>query len=535
MKLISRVKKRINREIAFRKNWKRIAYIASQVAKFKSIDSNKKPVVFFNASTRLEGMSLNAAYSLIASWAIRLTGAPIVHFVCNRGMSRCVLGVKRENTKQVPLCQKCSSVSEHLYQYADVYRFTFQDDINLKNKIARLDLEMLLSFSYQEIPLGKLILPSLRWTLRKHHLNNDDDTRFLARQFILSAWHIAREFDGLITRINPQSVVVFNGMFFPEATAKYVASLHRIPVYSHEVGMFSFSAFFTSGEATAYPIYLEPGINLTEEQNKRLDIYLDRRFKGDFTTAGIRFWQKIEPLGSEFWQRVKSFKQIVPVFTNVIFDTSQSHANVVFPHMFAWLDIIYDAVLAHPETFFIIRAHPDELRPGKESRETVAQWVQKRGVDKLPNVLFIDAKDYVSSYELINNAKFVMVYNSTIGLEASIKGIPVLCAGRARYTQVPTVFFPQSIPEFKLKLREFLMATEIRVPQIFILNARRVLYNQLFRASLPFSDFIEDDGIWKGFVKLKEFPIEALKPQNSPTINVLVRGILNKEPFLLNQ
>ena len=66
---------------------------------------------------------------------------------------------------------------------------------------------------------------------------------------------------------------------------------------------------------------------------------------------------------------------MVPVFTNVIFDTSQPHSNVVFPHMFAWLDCVLELVRAHPETLFVIRAHPDEIRPGKESRESVAQWV----------------------------------------------------------------------------------------------------------------------------------------------------------------
>ena len=41
-------------------------------------------------------------------------------------------------------------------------------------------------------------------------------------------------------------------------------------------------------------------------------------------------------------------------------------------------------------------------------------------------------------------AAFVLIYNSTIGLEASIMGVPVLCAGSARFTDFGTVFFPAS-------------------------------------------------------------------------------------------
>ena len=62
----------------------------------------------------------------------------------------------------------------------------------------------------------------------------------------------------------------------------------------------------------------------------------------------------------------------------------------------------------------------------KSSRETVEGWVASRAVDKEPNVVFVSPRETLSSYELIRRSKFVMVYNSTIGLEASILGAAVL-------------------------------------------------------------------------------------------------------------
>jgi len=165
-----------------------------------------------------------------------------------------------------------------------------------------------------------------------------------------------------------------------------------------------------------------------------------------------------------FGQLLSAFPKLVPVFTNVIFDTSQGHANVVFQHMFAWLDRVLEIIRVHPETFFVIRAHPDECRPGKQSRESVADWVKNNQVTALPNVLFVDASEYFSSYELIRKSKFVMVYNSTIGLEASVIGLPVLCGGKARFTQIPTVFFPPSPDDYSRQAEEFLRAKQIKVP-----------------------------------------------------------------------
>ncbi len=195
-------------------------------------------------------------------------------------------------------------------------------------------------------------------------------------------------------------------------------------------------------------------------------------------------------LDESFLKKAAGFKQIVPIFTNVIFDTSQPHANTVFEDMFDWLDMALEVIQENPETLFVIRAHPDESRVRKASRETVAGWVEARNVTDLPNVVFVSPKETLSSYELILKSKFVMVYNSTIGLEAAIMGAAVLCAGRARFTQYPTVFFPQTVDEVRRKMKEFLDVESVAVPLEFKRNARRFLYYQLFRTSLPFGEFL---------------------------------------------
>jgi capsule polysaccharide export protein KpsC/LpsZ len=237
-------------------------------------------------------------------------------------------------------------------------------------------------------------------------------------------------------------------------------------------------------------------------------------------------------LDASFLHKAANFKQIVPIFTNVIFDTSQPHANTVFEDMFDWLDMALELIRAHPETLFVIRAHPDELRVRKSSRETVAAWVQANGADKEPNVVFVAPNESLSSYELIQRSKFVMVYNSTIGLEASIMGVAVLCAGKARFTQYPTVFFPQTVDEVRRKLKEFLEAEKIEVPPAFKRNARRFLYYQLFRTSLQFGDYLEPS-VRATQTRLKTFGLEMLLPENSKAIETIFDGLLNNGDFLL--
>jgi hypothetical protein len=519
--------KRTENNIAFRFLSRRVAGISPKVG--------EAPVVFFNASTRLGGVSLNAGFSILSSLAVQLAGVPVVHFVCQAGMISCVLGTDRDNPGSPPPCRECLSQSRSLFTHADVRWFQYSEDSALSASLMRLNLDQLVNFVYHDLPLGELVLPSVRWILRRHHLLDDEPTRAVLRNYIASAWSVYGQFNRLLDDLKPRAVVVFNGMFFPEAAARRAAAQRNIPVVSHEVGLRPFTGFFTTGDATAYPMEIPESFQLDDAMDKRLDDYLEQRFRGNFSMAGVRFWPEMRFLTQEFWQRAGLFDQIVPVFTNVIFDTSQGHANVVFDQMFAWLEMVEGIIRDHPETYFVIRAHPDESRPGKESRESVAEWVSARGLDKLKNVLFVGPDEYFSSYELIQRSKFVMVYNSTIGLEATILRAPVLCGGKARFTQLPTVFFPESPKAYRKQAEAFLNATFIDVPPEFRDNARRLLYYQLFKTSLPFDTLLEEDGIYQGYVALKTIPWQNLLPEKSPTLKTIVNGVLHGGKFILEE
>ena len=583
---------RIKRGLVRRLNNLKIASKAREVSS-KEPQPSSAPVVFFKASTGIDDLSWNSGFHLLASWALRLKGIPVVYFACHSGMSHCVLGTNRDQVRKAPPCKSCIYQSKTLYtnvqmlERSNVGRssvnwFDYQRDSQLANAIENLSLQELMKFEWilnrqpvtpalapgasvaspettkqspykQEIasshpstslrsaqdellattlPLGAMCLPGLRWILRIHHLIDDENTRYLLREYILSAWNIAQKFSKLLDETNPHAVIVFNGQFYPEATARYIAQKRGIRVITHEVGLQPASAFFTDGEATAYPIHIPDEFELNDEQNAKLDAYLAKRFQGNFTMAGIKFWADMKGLDPSFLQKAAGFKQIVPIFTNVIFDTSQPHANTVFEDMFDWLDLVLEVIREHRETLFVIRAHPDELRVRKSSRETVSAWVEANGVDEEQNVVFVSPNETLSSYELIQKSKFVMIYNSTIGLEASILGAAVLCAGKARFTQYPTVFFPQTIEEVRRKMKEFLKAEKINVPPEFKRNARRFLYYQLFRTSLPFGDFLEPS-VRTTQTRLKSFALDELLQADA--VKAILDGVLDNGDFLLKE
>lgn len=517
------------------RNNQSVRQMARQVAQHAP-QANGQPVAFFNTSSRLGSMSLNAAYSLLFSWSLRLSGVPVVNFACASGMTRCIHGTNKDDPAQLPLCRECVAQSRVNFSQSETVNFGFIPDEAFESAIADLSLAEMEAFEYDGIPLGTITRSSLRWVQRRFHLIDNEPTRFLFREYLRSAWNIARAFEAFLDQHHPRALVVFNGIVYPEATARFLARRRGIPVFSHEVSLQPFSAYFTAEEATYRSLDLPEEFDLDEAQMERFNRYFSKRTKGQFKMAGVTFWKDIHGLDEAFLQKAQQFKQIVPVFTNVIFDTSQEHANTIFPHMFAWLDYLLEQMKRHPETLFVLRAHPDEARPGKASEESVAEWAVKNRIADLKNVVFIGPNESINSYELIDRSKFTLIYTSTIGMESTLLDTPVLCGGRSYFNEYqPVVHFPQTLAEYEAKLEEFLAADSLSVPAEFKRNARRFLYYQLYYASLPFSDFLEEDGAWVGYVKLKEFAWQDLLPEYSETMRVLHAGLLEGEPFILGE
>ncbi len=169
-----------------------------------------------------------------------------------------------------------------MFEDSQSINFDFSEDHVLESVLEGLDLEDLYDFTHLGIPLGALVLPAVRWILRRHHLEDDEMTLMIYKGYVRSAWSFTQHFEKALDELAPRALVVYNGVLYPEGVAKWLAQRRGIRVVSHEVGFQPLSAYFTDGDATAYDLDIPADFALDESQNERLDNYLRKRFQGDF-------------------------------------------------------------------------------------------------------------------------------------------------------------------------------------------------------------------------------------------------------------
>lgn len=99
--------------------------------------------------------------------------------------------------------------------------------------------------------------------------------------------------------------------------------------------------------------------------------------------------------------------------------------------------------------YFVVRVHPNLQH---KSASTQIYWSElKKSVSELDNVKIILPLDKVKSYDLLNSSDVVITSGSTIGLEAVLRGKPMLLLGKSLYDGLDIGVKCKNINEFKTK------------------------------------------------------------------------------------
>ncbi|MGQ0430947.1 MAG: capsular polysaccharide export protein, LipB/KpsS family [Microthrixaceae bacterium] len=466
-------------------------------------------------------------WEAVLGQALRLRGADVRFATCGGGLEVC----DRANTWEAPPmpCRSCSAyvrraLGSHGFDPVRLSDHWSEDDD--WPELDNVPFNELQSVERDGLPLGALADIPTKWFLMAAGIGDDPLGPQMMRKFLRSASRIAEATRAMLDDVQPDTVVLLNGLFIFEAVCWAVCRERGIDVVTYERGLIKETLLFRRGVAACL---LDLGsiwdhwrdVPLTTAEDSELDRYLQERSVGGRTID--RFWTA--PV-FEAPPRVTTGRRAV-LFSNLTWDSAVIGQELAFPSIQAWVEASIRWFAQHPEHELLVRVHPAETKlPGKQTREPLGPHLAATFPELPENVRVIGSEDQMSSYALMDECDVGLVFTSTTGVELALRGKPVVVAGRSHYRGRGFTIDVSTSEEFEDALDRALGDPVGAAPASDL--ARRYAYLFFFRAPVQ-SPAVEEHVL--GLARITVDDLEELAPGRIADLDRVCEGILGVTDF----
>lgn len=383
----------------------------------------------------LRAWTTHVAYELLLGHELQRRGADCRFVVCGGGLPICELGNARREFPHP--CAACKRYVTEMLGAAGLDYVTLDELVDESERLALSDGVRNApdphSLQVDGVTLAPLVMRSVLWVARTAWAARELDERPEFREFLESAAIVTRAFGRLLDREQPEAIVMVSGLFFAEAAMRELAEQRGVRVVMYDFPGRPGTVFASEGEPASFYEIAELWQARGEEEltpaarERVLTAIGGARSGGEVAWSSFRF-DEARP------ERTRAGGRRIAAFTNVSWDTAVTLRDVGFRDIYEWLDTVVEWAVEHDDVELDVRVHPGEVRVrGFQSEDSLAEYLVARFPDLPPRIAVHPPESRVDSYELIEGADVVLVYTSTIGLEAVLRGRPTLVAADVHY------------------------------------------------------------------------------------------------------
>lgn len=303
----------------------------------------------------------------------------------------------------------------------------------------------------------------------------------------------------------PDVVVVPNGTILEFGIVYRIAKYLKIPVVTYEfsdqkeaVWLGQNAEIMRQDTSTMWESWKDS--KLSREQLSRIQALFESRQQAKTNENFTRQWQSLPSQGSASVREALKLdnRPVVLLATNVLGDSLTLGRQVFSKTMAEWVSRTIQYFIGRPDVQLVIRIHPGEIL----TREYSMVDVVKQTLPELPEYIHvIEPQEKINTYDLIDIADIGLVYTTTVGLEMTLKGIPVIVAGKTHYRERGFTFDPFSWVEyFKLLGTMLEKPKSFRLPKEKVNLAWKYAYHFFYTFPLPFPWHIK---LWQDFEEHK--------------------------------
>ncbi len=136
---------------------------------------------------------------------------------------------------------------------------------------------------------------------------------------------------------------------------------------------------------------------------------------------------------------------------NSSWDSAALGLHTVFENNSAWIVETVRFLLDNTDVPVIVRQHPAERLEIARTTDDYAELLS-RHFGSHPRLHFIAAGDKINSYALMTRVRALVVYTSTIGIEAAANGKPVITPSNSYYSGLRFVFKASDLAQYQALL-----------------------------------------------------------------------------------
>jgi hypothetical protein len=347
---------------------------------------------------------------------------------------KCRSCIKRKNKGLSLLNGKVTELSWKDIQTASQIEFPIVHSIN--------DLKSCTTLNFD---IGVATASSLVSVIRD---SNPDLVKYetLWKNIFLSSYNTYKNVSSAIVEHQLDRVYTFNGRFAPERAVLRACQATGTDCYIHERGNNKnhYMVYENSlpHNRKAFRERMEAAWNnpaVTQEEKLKIShSFFEDRIKGK-----EQFWvsfvnDQTSGLLPEKWDENKTNIAIFTSSEDELSSISDEWKNTVYDSQIAGIKKILED--APPEFNFYLRIHPNLI--GVNNIET-KQLVELN----YPNLVIIPPSSKVNTYSLIKQANKVVVFSSTVGVEATYLGTPCILAGISYYRGMDAAYDANSHEE----------------------------------------------------------------------------------------
>jgi hypothetical protein len=493
-----------------------------------------KRVLFFT----VKGWTSHLTWETTVAWGLGARGADCQFVLCDRDLPICDTKYWYDDTQS--LCEYCAFYAQRFLSLSHLPYHTLKEFINEADRsearaiVEQLPLSAYGRFTFEGLPLGEIIKPSLVRFLLRGTIANDTREIYLHKKFLISAVLAVKAGQRLLALLRPEVVVTVNGLFYAEWILCELARAAGLHVVTYETGFMNDTLIFGHDKpvadmdiSAAWEQIKDTPLNQAEK--RRLDEYLRARSLGQ--QAPVDYWPTLQKDEKVICDRliIDRDKKIITLFSNILWDTAIYAKDIAFPSMLDWIKETVQHLAANPQLQVIVRIHPAEIRLlRQQSRDKVLRHLAQELAALPSNVKIVPPESDLSSYVLMRISDLGLVYTSTVGLELALQGVPVIVAGETHYRGKGFTYDPTSRSEYFHMLDE-LVANPAPVSAQALEMAQRYAYLFFFRFMIPFPLISQGEHQNRyNFANLVD-----LQAGKQSSLDVICAGILEGKDFLL--